>query len=175
MDVTLTMSEKARPMVDYPDLRDELQIMGCGEPSALQIAEAVVRIRRRKLPDYRTQGNAGSFFKNPVIPRERAEQLSLRYPQLSLHQSGDGMVKLSAAQLIDGCGWKGQHRAVEDVPVEVQHRGRVGVWRRQPLVLINLGGATAADVLQLAETIRADVVDRYGVDLEIEPRILGQD
>ncbi len=163
LEITLTLSEKPRPMVDYPDVRDELRRMGCDEPSALQIAEAVVRIRRRKLPDPRIQGNAGSFFKNPVISGARAEELRLRHPHLSLRHGDDGRVKLSAAQLIDGCGWKGQHR------------GRVGVWQRQPLVLINLGGATAAEVLQLAEAIRKDVADRYGVDLEIEPRIIGED
>ena len=163
IEITLALSEKPRPMVDYPDLRDELQMMGCGEPSAVQIAEAVIRVRRRKLPDPRVQGNAGSFFKNPVIPPAQAEQLSQRHPHLSLRESGHGMVKLSAAQLIDGCGWKGKQS------------GRAGVWPRQPLVLINLGGATAAEVLHLADDIRYDVAGCYGVELEIEPRILGQD
>ncbi len=89
--------------------------------------------------------------------------MARRHPGLHRRGGSAGTTKLSAAQLIDACGWKG--RTV----------GKVGVWHRQPLVLVNRGGATAADVLALSEQIRRDVADRFGVCLELEPRVIGQD
>lgn len=163
LDVTLRLSSRHCPMVDYPDLRLELQRLGWLRPSPAQVAEAVARIRRRKLPDPRRVGNVGSFFKNPELTAARAAELRRRVPSLMQWPGSAGVVKLSAAQLIDLCGWKGRSM------------GPVGVWHRQPLVLINRGGATAADVLALSEAIRRDVADRFGISLELEPRVIGQD
>ncbi len=163
LEVTLGLREIPQRVIDYPDLRLELQQMGCGDPTPQRIAEAVIRIRRRKLPDPRFVGNAGSFFKNPVVSLAQARRIVCRHPELNVRDNADGTAKMSAAQLIDGCGWKG--RTI----------GNVGVWRRQPLVLINTGGATALEVLQAADAIRRDVAARYGVDLEMEPQVLGQD
>ncbi len=163
LDITLRLNEVPNLVLGYPDLRAELTRMGRSSPSPVDVAEAVTRVRRRKLPDPRVCGNAGSFFKNPVIDPAQAEELAHRHPDLSLWPQDGESVKLSAAQLIDRCGWKGRHL------------GRAGVWRRQPLVLVNLGGATAADVLELASAIRRDVAEKYGVELELEPRVLGQD
>lgn len=162
LDVTLALSRHGAPVLDYPDLRMELDRLGWERPSPVQVAEAVIRIRRRKLPDPRRVGNAGSFFKNPVLPEALGDRLASAHG-LTRRAAGDGQVKLSAAQLIDHCGWKGRHV------------GAAGVWHRQPLVLVNLGHARARDILALAEDVRADVRVRFGVELELEPRVIGQD
>jgi UDP-N-acetylmuramate dehydrogenase len=163
--LTLTLRVSRRPdlRVDYPDVARELAALGRSRPTPVDVAEAVVRVRRRKLPDPRTLGNAGSFFKNPIVSAEAAQRLQSREPGLVAHPAGPGRSKLAAAQLIERCGWKGRRR------------GAVGVWRRQALVLVNYGGATASDLLGLADAIRRDVHARFGVILELEPRVLGQD
>lgn len=163
LDVTLRLHRRAAPNIDYPDVRAELARLGFHRPTPPQVAEAVIRVRRRKLPDPRRIGNAGSFFKNPEIPTAQREDLARRHPGLVSWPGSDGRVKLSAAQLIEVCGWKG--RTV----------GSVGVWPRQPLVLVNRGGATGADVLAVGEDIRCDVAARFGIHLEMEPRVVGQD
>jgi UDP-N-acetylmuramate dehydrogenase len=162
VDVTLRLHRRAVPVLDYPDLQLELERLGRAAPTPVDVAEAVVRVRRRKLPDPRRVGNAGSFFKNPELDADRAEALMRRHPALQRRPGQGGRVKLSAAQLIDACGWKG--RTV----------GRVGVWHRQPLVLVNRGGATGQEVLELGEAIRRDVGQRFGVQLEREPRVIGR-
>ena len=147
--------------VEYPDVQTELKRMGREATNAHAIAEAVIRVRRRKLPDPRRVGNVGSFFKNPVIDARAYDmlrgQLDIRgYP------SGAG-TKISAARLIDELGWKGHSD------------GPVGVWPRQPLVLTNSGGATGEQVLDLAARITESVAARFAIDLEREPVVVGQD
>jgi UDP-N-acetylmuramate dehydrogenase len=163
LDVTVRLTRTAVPVIDYPDLQLELKRLGWSRPSPVQVAEAVIRVRRRKLPDPRRIGNVGSFFKNPQVSPAQGAEACRRHPALSGRSTPDGRVKLSAAQLIDACGWKG--RVV----------GRVGVWHRQPLVLVNRGGATGADILAVSEDIRRDVNERFGVSLELEPQVIGQD
>ncbi len=161
--VTLELSRKAEPVIDYPELRLELQRLGRTQLSPALIAEAVVRIRRRKLPDPRSIGNVGSFFKNPVVSAAAAKALRSRVPGLLERPQGDGGVKLSAAQLIDHAGFK------------ARAAGKVGVWPRQALVLVNRDGATGADFLALGQSIRAEVERRYDVSLELEPQVYGVD
>jgi UDP-N-acetylmuramate dehydrogenase len=163
LSVTVRLHRHGARVLDYPDLRLELDRVGWDRPSAVQVAEAVIRVRRRKLPDPRRHGNVGSFFENPQVPEAVARSAHERVPALTLRAAGPGQVKLSAAQLIDACGWKGRTR------------GAAGVWHRQPLVLVNRGSATGADVLALAEAIRGDVAERFGIRLQLEPRVLGQD
>ena len=153
------------PRLDYPDLRDYPGLGsptgGAGEiPSPRSIFNAVCDIRRRKLPDPAVQGNAGSFFKNPVIDAGQADRLRHRYPDLKAYPQADGRVKLAAGWLIEQAGWKGRRL------------GPVGMHERQALVLVNHGGAQSADVLALARAVRADVQARFGVDLEQEPVVL---
>ena len=143
-------------VLDYPDVGRELAKAGRAAPTPRQVAEAVIRIRRRKLPDPKRWGNVGSFFKNPIVSQRAADRLGRRQPGLVAH-SALGGVKLAAAQLIDLCGWKGRRL------------GKVGVWRRQPLVLVNLGGGEADDFLALAQRIQASVMRRFAVRLELEP------
>jgi len=117
----------------------------------------VIAIRRRKLPDPAQIGNAGSFFKNPVVSAEQCSALLEQFPTLVHHRQPDGSEKLAAGWLIDQCGWKGRSL------------GAAGVYPQQALVLVNQGGATGADIVALARAIQADVQARYGVLLEPEP------
>ena len=152
-------NQGSRQVLDYADVGREMRRLGWLHPNPRQVAEIVIRIRRRKLPDPRRCGNVGSFFKNPVVTHEQAERLARSIPGLVRHAAGTG-VKLAAAQLIDLCGWKGYRD------------GAVGVWHRQPLVLVNRGSALGDDFLALARTVRASVMQRFGVPLELEPTVV---
>ncbi len=146
----------------YAGIAEELQAMGVELPAAADVANAVIAIRRRKLPDPDVLGNAGSFFKNPVLPREQAELLLQQYPALPVFPGEDeGSRKLSAAWMIDACGWKG-HR-----------NGDAGVSPGHALVLVNHGTASGAELLALARRISASVLERFGVPIEPEPRLVG--
>ena len=149
--------------LDYAGIGEELAAMGCGPtPGAPEVAEAVIRIRRRKLPDPARIGNAGSFFKNPIVPAQQADALRLAHPRLPVFPADAAHSrKLSAAWLIDACGWKGARE------------GDAGVSDAHALVLVNHGTATGAQLLALAQRIAASVHDRFGVALEPEPRIVG--
>jgi UDP-N-acetylmuramate dehydrogenase len=173
--VEFALSRRPRLRLDYAGLASELDAMGITAPGAADVADAVTRIRRRKLPDPEVIGNAGSFFKNPIVPIARAQALQDAHPALpvfpvaafpadaALHDEtgAAGMRKLSAAWLIDACGWKG-HRD-----------GDAGVSAGHALVLVNHGGATGLEILQLARRIAGSVQARFGVEIEPEPRLVG--
>ena len=148
-----------RPIVDYPDLRSHpVLAQAGGEVTAAQVFSAVCEIRSRKLPDPAVLGNAGSFFKNPIVTAAVFSRLKSAHPGLVAYRQEDGGVyKLAAGWLIDQAGWKGRRV------------GNVGVHQRQALVLVNYGGANADDITSLANAIRADVQARFGVALEQEP------
>jgi UDP-N-acetylmuramate dehydrogenase len=146
--------------LDYAGLREELAARGVSDPKSLDVAQAVEALRRRKLPDPALIGNAGSFFKNPVLPAERAQALLRAFPKLPTYHSSEGNTKVSAAWLIESCGFKG----VRD--------GDAGVSEQHSLVLVNYGRATGAQILALAGRIRDAVAARYGITLEPEPLIL---
>lgn len=159
-EIRLRLS-RTRPLVlGYRDLEEYLGPVDADRLEPMAVAEAVMAIRRRKLPDPEILPNAGSFFKNPVIDTARFEALKARYPDIAAYPQAEG-VKLAAAWLIDQSGWKGYRNA------------RVGVHNRQALVLINHSGGTGRDILALAETIRGSVQERFGVTLEMEPGIVG--
>ncbi|MGO4476550.1 UDP-N-acetylmuramate dehydrogenase [Massilia sp. 2TAF26] len=155
LDVTFALPKAWAPNLRYAELARELD--GVTGPSPRQVAEAVIAIRRRKLPDPAEIGNAGSFFKNPVVPGEHCARLLEQWPNLVHHLQADGSEKLAAGWLIDQCGWKGRSL------------GRAGVYPKQALVLVNNGGASGEEVLALARAIQADVQERFGVLLEPEP------
>jgi UDP-N-acetylmuramate dehydrogenase len=161
--VEFALPRAPQPRLEYAGLGEELQAMGItGTPTPVQVADAVCRIRRRKLPDPAVIGNAGSFFKNPIVAQAQADTLLAAHPALPVFRGGDeGTRKLSAAWLIDACGWKG-HRD-----------GDAGVAPSHALVLVNHGAASGAQLLALARRIAASVQDRFGVALEPEPRIVG--
>ncbi|MCC8363568.1 UDP-N-acetylmuramate dehydrogenase [Lysobacter sp. A6] len=160
--VDFRLSRTPHLRTDYAGVGDELAAMGIDAPRPSQVAEAVCRIRRRKLPDPAVIGNAGSFFKNPIVPAAEAEALQREHAALPMFRSGNEATrKLSAAWLIDQCGWKG-HR-----------EGDAGVAATHALVLVNHGHATGAELLALARRIAASVRERFGVAIEPEPRIVG--
>jgi UDP-N-acetylmuramate dehydrogenase len=133
--------------------------MGIDTPSAKQVSEAVIRIRQRKLPDPQVIGNAGSFFKNPVVNHETAGLLEKEFTGLPVYSAGDS-AKLSAAWMIEHCGWKGRSL------------GRAAVSEQHALVLVNKEDATGRDILTLADAIRESVQDRFGIELQPEPLII---
>jgi UDP-N-acetylmuramate dehydrogenase len=147
--------------LDYAGVREELDALGVREPRAADVADAVRRLRRRKLPDPADIGNAGSFFKNPVVPAASATALKAVHAALPVYPGGEGMSKLSAAWLIESCGWRG-HR-----------EGDAGISERHALVLVNHGHASGAELLDLARRVAGSVERRYGIRLEPEPRIVG--
>jgi len=156
--VTFRLPKQWTPQAGYADLARALDARGrAAAPTARDVFDAVVAVRRAKLPDPAQLGNAGSFFKNPVIDAARFDALAANEPDIVSYPQPDGRVKLAAGWLIDRCGWKG--RALR----------AAAVHERQALVLVNRGGATGADILELADAIRADVRARFGVELEQEP------
>ena len=157
VDVTFALPPAWQPNLRYAELANAVREAGLSAPTAREISDIVVAIRRRKLPDPALIGNAGSFFKNPVVTAEQCRQLLASFPALVHHTQADGGEKLAAGWLIDQCGWKGKTM------------GAAGVYPKQALVLVNNGGATGAEVVALARAIQADVAARFGVQLETEP------
>lgn len=147
-----------RPVLNYPDLQRHAQLQEAGRAvTARRIFDAVCEIRRSKLPDPAVLGNAGSFFKNPIVSADVYASLKSAHPQLVAYPQEDGRYKVAAGWLIDQAGWKGRRL------------GAAGVHDRQALVLVNHGGANAEDIMRLADAIRVDIAERFGVDLEQEP------
>jgi UDP-N-acetylmuramate dehydrogenase len=159
--VVLRLSRQPRFVLDYPGVQAAVQALGA--VSLKSVRQAITAIRQRKLPDPAVVGNAGSFFKNPVVEGGLLEHLLERYPDLPHYPQADGRFKLAAGWLIDRCGWKG--RSV----------GRAAVHDRQALVLVNRGGATGREILVLSEQIRRSVDETYGIRLEREVRVVNAD
>ena len=158
--VTFRLPKRWRPVTRYADVAQELTALGITHPTATDVSDAVIAIRRRKLPDPAQLGNAGSFFKNPVVDTETFQRLIARYPDAPHYPQPDGAVKLAAGWLIERCGWKGRNL------------GSAGVYEQQALVLVNRGGARGADVLRLARAIQDSVQTTFAVALEPEPVVL---
>jgi len=158
--VRFLLSRKPTIRLDYGDIRREIERLGIVQVTPRAVANAVIAIRQSKLPDPTKLGNAGSFFKNPVVPVTQADDLRQRFPGLVSYPQPVG-VKLAAGWLIEQAGWKGRNQ------------GAVGVHDRQALVLIHRGGGSGAQLLQLAADVRASVLDKFGVVLEQEPVIWG--
>ena len=159
--VTFRLPKRWQPITRYIDVARELEARGLADPTAREVADVVVAIRSRKLPDPARIGNAGSFFKNPQVDPVTFQGLISRHPDLPHYPQVDGRVKLAAGWLIERCGWKGRVL------------GSAGVYERQALVLVNRGGARGEDVLRLARAIQASVRAAFGVELEPEPVFLG--
>jgi UDP-N-acetylmuramate dehydrogenase len=155
--ITFRLPKNWRPLADYGELAAELATRGVARADARQIADAVIALRRRKLPDPMRLPNAGSFFRNPRVDAETAGRLRAAHPALPCYPQPDGRVKLAAAWLIERAGWKGRDL------------GPVGMYKQQALVLVNRGGATGVDVLALMRAVQRDVREKFGVDLAPEP------
>lgn len=141
--------------LDYGNVRTELEKRGC-ELSLANVRQTIIDIRKAKLPDPKIQGNAGSFFMNPIIPRAQFEALLQTYPLMPHYEVDADRVKIPAAWMIDQCGWKGKQS------------GRAGVHDKQALVLVNLGGAMGHEIIQLAEEIRNSVLMKFGISISPE-------
>ena len=146
--------------IDYAGVREELVALGIAEASPLSVAEAIARLRTRKLPNPALIGNAGSFFKNPLIDATTLARLRVEQPTLPHWPAGEDRFKISAAWLIEACGLKGFREG--DAAVSAQHA----------LVLVNVGGATGAQIGALAKHVRGEVLARFGVPIDPEPRVV---
>lgn len=156
--VEFELSRTPRPRLAYGDVEREVEARGGA--SLRNIREAICAIRRSKLPDPAVLGNAGSFFKNPVVEAPVAAALLERYPAMPHYPAPDGRVKLAAGWLIDQAGLKGWRQ------------GNVGVHERQALVLVNYGGATGGEVIAFARRVQQRVLDRFGIAIDTEVNIL---
>lgn len=162
--VTYRLSTDFQPHLDYGNIREALrQAHGADDVSALtaqQLRDAIIGIRQAKLPDPKVMGNAGSFFMNPIVSRERYEQLAAQYPGMPHYEVDKDHVKIPAGWMIDQCGWKGKSL------------GRAGVHDKQALVLVNLGGATGDEIVRLCQAIQKDVEAKFGIDIHPEVNII---
>lgn len=156
--VVFRLHRTPRPKLGYGDVEREVEARG--GVSLRNIREAISAIRRAKLPDPKQTGNAGSFFKNPVVEAPIAERLLVQWPDMPHYPAPEGRVKLAAGWLIDRAGWKGRSE------------GHVGVHERQALVLVNRGGATGSEVLAFARKVQQAVCERFGVEIDTEVNIL---
>ena len=159
--VAFDLRRSADLRLDYAGVREEIAAMGVESPRPLHAAEAISRIRARKLPLPSLLGNAGSFFKNPSVPSAQSEALADRFAELPSFADGDGKQKLSAAWMIEHCGWRGFRE------------GDAGVAAQHALVLVNHGHASGAQILSVARRVADSVEQTFGVALEPEPRIIG--
>ncbi|MBA6143224.1 MULTISPECIES: UDP-N-acetylmuramate dehydrogenase [Pseudomonas] len=157
--VRFALSRTLHAHLDYGPVRQRLAEQGVTEPTAQAISDAICSIRREKLPDPAELGNAGSFFKNPVVSAECVARIRAQYPGVVAYPQADGQVKLAAGWLIEQAGWKGYRE------------GDAGVHRLQSLVLVNYGQASGAQMHALARRIHADILERFGVELEMEPNL----
>ena len=153
------LSRAASLHLEYGPVRQRLSEQGIDRPTASDVSRAISSIRSEKLPDPTVLGNAGSFFKNPVVSATLAAELKLAHPGMIGYPQADGRVKLAAGWLIEAAGWKGFREA------------DAGVHRLQSLVLVNYGSATGLQLLALAQRIQADIEQRFAVQLEMEPNL----
>src|SRR6185503_21321260 len=159
LDVTFRLNRKPRFHIEYGDIRAELERMQVRELSIQAVSQAVMHIRRSKLPDPAQIGNAGSFFKNPTVTEEKLAELKVSYPGMVGYPRPTG-IKLAAGWLIEQCGWKGFRR------------GDAGCHARQALVLVNYGNASGQEIYDLSEEILQSVQAKFGVELEREVNII---
>jgi UDP-N-acetylmuramate dehydrogenase len=155
--ITLELSLEDHPRIEYQALKDAVTAAGIANPSATDVFDLVCQIRRSKLPDPSELGNAGSFFKNPVITRQQLDAIATQFSDVPAFSQADGRYKVPAAWLIERAGWKGYRDT------------GVGVHDRQALVLINHGHGSGQQIAQLADEIKSDIQNRFNVCLEREP------
>lgn len=160
LNVTYRLKKSPAFNLEYGPLKSAFEGASPHSITLKDISDAVKSIRRSKLPDPKVTGNAGSFFKNPIVPKEKLENLKARFPDMPFYETEDGMMKIPAGWLIETCGWKGKTV------------GQAGVHEKQALVLVNKGDASGAEILHLAENIQSDVLKKLNIQLVPEVLIL---
>jgi UDP-N-acetylmuramate dehydrogenase len=161
VSVKFELSLNANVKLHYGAIQDELAKRGVSNPTIKDVSDVVSHIRVSKLPDPSTIGNAGSFFKNPIVPQDEFDVVKEHFPEVVNYPSHHGYIKLAAGWLIEQCGWKG--KVV----------GNTGTWPNQALVLVNHGGATGVEVYRLSSQIIDSVYSKFGVTLEREVNVIG--
>lgn len=157
--VIYRLSKTFTPDLDYGNIRTSLAAKHIAEPSAQQLRDVIIEIRNAKLPDPKVEGNAGSFFMNPIVEKAKYDELAAQYPGMPHYTIDAEHEKIPAGWMIDQCGWKGKSL------------GRAGVHDKQALVLVNRGGATGEEIVKLCETIRKDVFEKFGIEIHPEVNV----
>jgi UDP-N-acetylmuramate dehydrogenase len=160
LSVTYCLNKFPTLNLSYAALEQELERMNVTEPTIRSVSQAVINIRSSKLPDPNVIGNAGSFFKNPLVTRSKFEELKINFPNIVGFTNEDENAKLSAGWLIEQCGWKGFRK------------GDAGCYSKQALVLVNYGNASGKEIYDLSEEILQSVKNKFGVELEREVNII---
>ena len=156
--VRFHLSKEERYTLDYGTIRQELAKYPA--PTLPIVRKVIIEIRESKLPDPKVMGNAGSFFMNPIVAKEKLEALQRDYPRIPYYELPDGRVKIPAGWMIDQCGWKGKSL------------GPAAVHDKQALVLVNRGGAKGSDIVALSDAVRASVRDKFGIDIHPEVNVI---
>lgn len=157
--VIYRLSKTFTPDLDYGNIRTSLAAKHIAEPTAQQLRDVIIEIRNAKLPDPKVEGNAGSFFMNPIVEKAKYDELAALYPGMPHYTIDAEHEKIPAGWMIDQCGWKGKNL------------GRAGVHDKQALVLVNRGGATGEEIVKLCETIRKDVFEKFGIEIHPEVNV----
>jgi len=159
--VEFRLSKKVHQLnLSYGSIEEVLKNKNILHPTITDVAKAVIEIRQSKLPDPTKIGNAGSFFKNPLIAKSKAQEIKKNFPEISIFEMDEQTSKVSAASLIEGCGWKGKII------------GNTGTYKNHSLVLVNHGGATGSEIIQFAKDIQVSVFSKYGIEIEPEVNII---
>lgn len=156
--VRFRLSKEAHYTLDYGTIRQELDKYP--ELTLPVVRKVIIDIRESKLPDPKVMGNAGSFFMNPIVPKEKLADLQREYPRIPYYELTDGRVKIPAGWMIDQCGWKGKSL------------GPAAVHDKQALVLVNKGGAKGSDIIALSDAVRASVREKFGIDIHPEVNLI---
>ena len=151
--MTYRLQKAYSPRLDYGNIQSELDKRGIANPTARDVRNLIIEIRNAKLPDPNVEGNAGSFFMNPVVDKQIFDRLVQEYPEMPYYPVDANNVKIPAGWLIDRCGWKGRSL------------GRAGIHSKQALVIVNKGGARGSDIVALSEAVRQDVKGKFGIDI----------
>ena len=157
--VVYRLSKKFTPDLDYGNIRTALAAKGIDVPTAQQLRDVIIEIRNAKLPNPKVQGNAGSFFMNPIVDKAKYEELASQYTNMPHYTIDAEHEKIPAGWMIDQCGWKGKSL------------GNAGVHDKQALVLVNRGGATGAEIVRLYQAIQEDVKSKFGIEIHPEVNV----
>ncbi|MEO5675772.1 MAG: UDP-N-acetylmuramate dehydrogenase [Chitinophagales bacterium] len=158
--VSFRLNKIFKPKINYGDIKKTLEEMRADEITVKTVSDAVIKIRSSKLPDPRDIGNAGSFFKNPVVPKKKFAELISHHPLMPNFAEGNNKVKIPAGWLIEQCGWKGKRN------------GDAGVHAKQALVIVNYGNASGEEIYSISRQVQNSVNERFGIELQTEVNII---